>query len=275
MTAAEQWTDALAAWAIPPRILRAAPESPWGYPVALFARRADATSVELTVSHRRALEALPEGGTVLDAGCGAGAASLPLARRAGRLVGVDPSPEMLAAFRVRGEAAGVAVTTLAGAWPAAAARAPIADVVVCHHVAYNVPDLSAFARGLTAHARVRVVMELTAEHPLTPLNDLWRRFHGLARPARPTADDAVAVLREAGLAPQRELWVASAFNPYTRHDELIAWTRRRLCLPAARDPEIAAALAQRIVHGPEGTVTLPPPQVVTLWWDGEAVSSTK
>jgi len=51
--------------------------------------------------------------------------------------------------------------------------------------------------------------------------------------------------------------VASAFNPCTRQDEVIAWTRRRLCLPAARDPEIAATLAQRIVHGPEGTVTLP------------------
>jgi len=51
--------------------------------------------------------------------------------------------------------------------------------------------------------------------------------------------------------------VASAFNPCTRQDELIAWTRRRLCLSAARDPEIAATLAQRIVHGPEGVVTLP------------------
>ena len=51
--------------------------------------------------------------------------------------------------------------------------------------------------------------------------------------------------------------MASAFNPCTRQDEVIAWTRRRLCLPAARAPEIAATLAQQIVHGPEGAVTLP------------------
>lgn len=268
MTAAEQWTHALAAWAIPEPILRAAPESPWGYPTALFARRADAAPVAPTASQRHALVALPNGGMVLDVGCGAGAAALPLAHRAGYLVGVDSSPEMLAAFRRRGEAAGVAVTTLEGAWPDAAARAPIADVVVCHHVAYNVPDLAAFVRALTAHASGRVVLELTAAHPLASLNDLWLRFHGLVRSTRPTAEDAVAVLREAGLAPEREQEAAPTFSPFTRQDDLIAWTRRRLCLPAARDPEIADALAGHIVHAPDGTVTLLRPEVVTLWWDG-------
>ncbi|MDQ2829956.1 MAG: hypothetical protein M3Y74_13015 [Chloroflexota bacterium] len=51
------------------------------------------------------------------------------------------------------------------------------------------------------------------------------------------------ILGEAGLAPRREQWVAPAFNPCTRQDELIAWTRRRLCLSVARAPEIAATLA--------------------------------
>ena len=67
-----------------------APESPWTFPVDLFASRADAAArqFEPTPSNLRALEALPEHGAVLDVGCGAGAASLPLAVRAGRLVGV-------------------------------------------------------------------------------------------------------------------------------------------------------------------------------------------
>ncbi|HCO03571.1 MAG TPA: SAM-dependent methyltransferase, partial [Actinobacteria bacterium] len=43
-----------------------------------------------------------------DVGCGAGAASLPLAGRAGRLVGVDSSGPMLVAFLDRASAAGVA-----------------------------------------------------------------------------------------------------------------------------------------------------------------------
>ncbi|HKC74769.1 MAG TPA: class I SAM-dependent methyltransferase, partial [Chloroflexota bacterium] len=103
MKAAERWKQALAAWAIPPAILAAAPESPWGFPTELFERRADAVPAEPTPSTQRALEALPEGGSVLDVGCGAGAASLPLAARAGHLIGVDPSAEMLRAFRRRVE----------------------------------------------------------------------------------------------------------------------------------------------------------------------------
>src|SRR4051794_36244281 len=165
MNAAERWAQALAAWAIPPEILTAAPESPWGFPTELFERRADTVPAEPTPSTQRALEALPEGGAVLDVGCGAGAASLPLAARAGQLMGVDPSVEMLRAFRQRGEAAGKAVTTIEGPWPAVAEQTPVADVVVCHHVAYNVPELAPFVQRLTDHARARAVMELTAQHP--------------------------------------------------------------------------------------------------------------
>ncbi|MGH2389176.1 MAG: class I SAM-dependent methyltransferase [Chloroflexota bacterium] len=267
MTAAEEWTTALGSWAIPEYILAAAPESPWEFPTTLFAQRADAAVATLSPSNRKALEALPAGGTVLDVGCGAGAASLPLTACAGRLVGVDPSEAMLEAFRERAEARGVAVTTVVGNWPATAADAPDADVVVCHHVAYNVSDLADFARTLQGHARSRVVLELTAEHPLRSLNDLWMRFHGLARPGRPTADDAVAVLREIGIQPGRENWQAPALTAFARPEDLVAWTRRRLCLPPERDAEIAEAIAADLVGDATGRVALPARPVVTLWWD--------
>ncbi|HEX2266853.1 MAG TPA: class I SAM-dependent methyltransferase, partial [Actinomycetota bacterium] len=94
MTAAQQWGESLEKWAIPGDILTAAPESPWGFPAGLFARRADHAHAakEPSPSNRRALEALPERGSVLDVGCGGGAASLPLASRTSHLIGVDPSP---------------------------------------------------------------------------------------------------------------------------------------------------------------------------------------
>src|SRR5207248_8317418 len=44
-SAAARWRADLESWAIPEEILDAAPETPWGCPVDLFARRAD--------SHRR------------------------------------------------------------------------------------------------------------------------------------------------------------------------------------------------------------------------------
>src|SRR5204863_7960861 len=98
-TAATRWREDLARWAIPDQILERAPESPWHFPVKLFASRADSVQgTAPTPSNLRALEALPKGGSVLDVGCGAGAASLALTSLASTLLGVDTSGEMLEAF---------------------------------------------------------------------------------------------------------------------------------------------------------------------------------
>jgi SAM-dependent methyltransferase len=269
-TAAERWRDDLASWAIPQDILDKAPVSPWHHPVALFASIADSAVGHLTFSSERALEALPHGGAVLDVGCGAGGSALPLAGRAGKLVGFDTSRDMLDEFERRARAAGVEVETVEGRWPDAAAAAPVVDVAVCHHVAYNVPELDAFAVGLTGHARHRAVMELTAQHPLTWLNDLWMQFHGLARPDRPTADDAEAVLREAGLDPHREDWVSDRRGGFPSRQDVVAFARRILCLGPERDPEVEAAIAGRIMEGDGFVAPAGGRPVTTLWWPGRA-----
>jgi hypothetical protein len=143
-------------------------------------------------------------------------------------------------------------------------------VAVCHHVVYNVPDPVPFVRALTDHARHRVVLELMPVHPVSNLNDLWVRFHGLERPTRPTADDFVAVLEEAGIHPAREDWEAKDWHAgFTRREDLVAFIRRRLCLTADRDPEIWEAIEDRVVER-DGTIGLPPRPNVTLWWEGSA-----
>lgn len=270
MGALERWREQLEGWAIPEEILRAAPESPWGFPAEPFRRRAaSARSAPDTPSRGRALEALPRGGVVLDVGAGAGAASLPLAPPAARIVAVDESEALLGEFRALAGAAGVALETVAGRWPDAAAGVPPADVVVCHHVLYNVPDLAPFVRALTEHARRRVVVEVTAEHPVAWTRDLWRRFHGLERPAGPTADDALAALRELGAPARREdFTVERPQGGYARREDAVAFVRRRLCLPPARDPEVAGALGDRLVER-DGVLVAGPEvaRMVALWWD--------
>jgi SAM-dependent methyltransferase len=270
--ALERWREQLDGWAIPSEILAAAPESPWGYPVGLFRSRARRAGTRpATPSNLEAARFMPEGGSVLDVGAGAGAASLPLAGLARRLVAVDESPAMVASFLDAADAAGVPAEAVEGRWPEVAGRVGPADVVVCHHVLYNVADLAPFADALTGHARRRVVAELTDRHPLAGLGPLWRRFHGLERPTGPGADEAMAALEALGLRVARQDWESQDRFGFDDLDELVAFTRRRLCLPAARDPEVAAALLDEGTRQVDGVwVSGQPRRVTTLSWAGSA-----
>ena len=57
------------------------------------------------------------------------------------MIGVDRDPAMLASFTTSAAAAGVRSATVQGEWPDVAIDTPVADVVVCHHVVYNVADI--------------------------------------------------------------------------------------------------------------------------------------
>ncbi len=251
------WAQMLSRWAIPDDLVAAAPESPYFFDPDVFTEAADEAlaRVEDTVSDHVAREALPAHGTILDVGVGAGAASLRLA--AARVVGVDPSRIMLDAFAQRAEHLATEHTTIEGAWPAVASQAPSCDVVVCHHVVYNVADLAGFASALADHALQRVVIELTAIHPMAWLTPYWKALYGRPQPDRPTADDAVAVLREAGFSVEQQRWHREVQMIGEAGDDRLARIARRLCLPATRHEELGHILA-----------TTPPPrarEVVTLW----------
>lgn len=252
-TAADQWRDELAAWAIPPEILEQAPEPPWGLPPEMF--RADDQPPE-SPSRDRAREALADGGSVLDIGCGGGAASLALVPPAASVTGVDTSEEMLAQYAEAAARRGVRHREVNGAWPDVAEAVEPHDVVVCHHVFYNVADLPTFVAALTAKAGRRVVAELTARHPLVGTAPLWQHFHGIDRPAGPTADLAVAVLEAAGITPHVERWSRPPRD--VPREVFVRMNRRRLCLPASAEPEVDRVMGD--------TVDLRR-DVVTLWWD--------
>lgn len=276
--AADRWREQLASWAIPADILAAAPESPYGFETECFRRRGEPIAdLEPTPTTRRALEALPERGTVLDIGVGGGATSLPLATRAGLVVGVDAQPDMLAGFMANAATAGITARSVAGGWPDVAPDVEIADVVLAGHVFYNTGELEAFAMALHDHARRRVVVELTARHPLDAMRDLWLRFHGVERPLGPTADDAVAVLGDLGFDVRREERIVAGGQHgggFARRQDAIYSVRKRLCLPADRDEEIATALGDRLRQiGELWDVGPSERTVVTLWWDKTAERS--
>jgi SAM-dependent methyltransferase len=250
---ARRWADDLSSWAIPAAILDAAPESPWPLPVELFRPGEPEAS---SLSRARALERLP--GSVLDVGCGAGAASFALARQATKLTGVDEDARMLEAFEAE---APIEHDAVFGRWPDVADVVEPADVVICHHVLYNVPDVVPFVEALHQHARRRVVVELFEEHPLAWMNPLWRQLHRLDRPDRPHASDAYDIVRALHPAARMERWEAPARHGGYLDEAMFAFLRRRLCLTTERDDELRAALART-----------PQPasrERATIWWDAD------
>ena len=264
-----RWREELEGWAVPEPILAAAPEPPYALAVEpLLARAHDALRRPLSSSGRRALEALPEGGVVLDVGVGPGAGSLPLARQAGRIVGVDRSEEMLAHFVSVAEIAGVHVDAVAGSWPEVAELVGDADVVVCIHVLYNVPHLGPFVEALSARARTRVVVELPDRYPWAWARDLWLHFHGIEMPSGPTAELADAAFKELGVTARREEERRPPEGGFRRAEDAVAMVRRRLCLPLDRDPEVTELLGRRLARdGDRWWVGPAPRAAVTFWWD--------
>jgi hypothetical protein len=269
---AERWRADLAGWAIPAHITAAVSESPWVLPRQVFARRADRLAAEPDgPSYSRAQAALQPSGELMDVGSGAGAACLPLLPQVTALTAVDSDKEMLGLLTQRAAARGTPARTILGVWPDVAAETPAADVVTCHHVLYNAPDPVPFLAALTAHARRQVVVEIAARHPLAALNPLWLRFHGLARPSGPTADDLLAICDAMGLGARHEAWTRPGGADYASFDELVDVTRRRLCLPPERASEVAEALREAGAS-PErpddfGSSSR---EVVTIWWPGTA-----
>ncbi len=214
-----------------------------------------------SVSHQRAREVLPVDGSVLDVGCGGGRAAMALVPPAGSVTGVDHQQGMLDAFAEAALRRGVRSHRYLGAWPDVADDVPICDVVVCHHVAYNVAAIGPFLQALNDHAQVRVVLELPMNHPMTGMNPLWKRFWDLDRPTRPSATDLCAIARAMGFDAHLEQWPDESWGKRVAlpDAERVRFARIRLCLSDDRDAEVAAALIEESDSRPR--------PVATLWWD--------
>ena len=256
-TAAERWARQLAEWAVPAEILGSAPRRPFVFTPEIFAA-AEPGTFEPSLSNRRAAEALEGGGTVLDIGCGGGAAAFAATPPATAVIGTDRQQDMLDLFTATAQRRGVAAQVHAGSWPEIAAEVPSADVVVCHNVLYNIADIAGFVTALDSHARRRVVIEITPKHPQDRRRMLWRHFWNLERPDEPTAATAAEAIAEAGFdaSVEESLLGEDPRAAVRREFEAAQWCRN-LCLPPEREPEVEE-LVKDVPF---------PRERVTIWWD--------
>lgn len=258
MLHAEHWARSLSEWAIPDEILKNAQEDPWIHPPVLF-QTPDA--IDANISHLRALEALPAQGSVLDIGCGGGIAAFALVPRAALVIGVDHQPAMLELFTETAKKRGVLSQVFEGFWPEIASEVPSADVVVSHHVVYNVAEIVPFLEALTTHAKKRVVIEMPTEHPLSNMTDAWKYFWNLQRPSEPTSEDLMHVLAGMGIKAEVQKWTG-ALRDRIDLDQDSEFMRIRLCLPAERLPEVR----QFLIANPQPQAR----EIATIWWDVNA-----
>lgn len=256
----DQWHADLQSWTIPDEILGQAAEPPWIHPVSMFTVD---DIIDDSPSHRRAREVLPPDGSVLDVGSGGGRAAFALVPPAGSVVAVDHQQGMLDAFAEAGLRRGVRTREYLGQWPDIADEVPMCDVVVCHHVAFNVGRIGPFLAALDDHARRRVVLELPMHHPMTSMNPLWKRFWDLDRPTRPTATDLWEIARGLGFDARLDEWDDATWGRRVAlpDAERVRFARIRLCLAQERDAEVAAALIE--------LADAQPRRVATVWWDIE------
>ncbi len=252
-----RWRAGLAGWAIPENIVKQAPTNPWIHPPVYF--QVGEVIVD-SISHQKAREVVPDGGSILDIGCGGGVAAFACVPPATKVIGVDHQPEMLTMFAEGAKHRGVVSQNFEGFWPAIAGDIPVADVVTSHHVVYNVQDIEEFLLAMNAHALRRVVIEMPQQHPQHRSAPLWKHFWNLERPSKPTPQDLMKVLSEIGIKANLELWEGH-MGRNVDLDQEAYFSTIRLCLPQSRQSEVKSQL--------EMTSQSTSRPLATIWWDIE------
>ena len=247
----DYWRQAQKGWAIPQEIIDQAETSPWVHPPVVF-QIPDA--IEPSPSHDAANEVHPK--SLLDIGCGGGVAAF--GSSAPHVIGLDHQEEMLAMFTENGKKYGRRCETVLGNWPEAASKTPHADVVVAHHVAFNVQNIEEFLLAMDGHATKRAVLEVPFFHPQTNVKGLWKHFWNIERPSTPTADDLFTIAEEIGLRPQIKKWTGAA-RTLTTFDQDVEIVRIRLCLPRSRESEVR----EYLTNNPPS----PTRELATIYWD--------
>lgn len=251
-TLGDKWRSDLDKWGIPQEIINQAPTNPWIHPVDLFKIPA---IIPNSISHEKARELNPK--SLLDVGCGGGIATFAITPPVETAIGIDHQPEMLREYEAAAGKRNISANTIEGFWPDVAELTEQADVVVCHHVLFNVKNIEEFLMQLDSHAKLRVVIEIPKLHPQSESNYLWKYFWNIDRPTFPTASDIVEILKVLGINANIQFW-ESENSRILDPAKQIEYARIRLCLNKDRDEEVA-----RIMNLQSSIKR----ELATIWWD--------
>jgi hypothetical protein len=142
------------------------------------------------------------GETWLDIGAGGGRFAVPLARRAGRVLAVEPSAGMRRVLAEEAAKAGQAnIEVFDERWPGPS-DAGQADVAFIGHVGYDIEAMGEFLLQMQAQARRLCVAIMFLGAPTADFARLWPLVHGEQRVLLPALGEFMALLFAAGARPE-------------------------------------------------------------------------
>ncbi len=193
--------------------------------------------------------------TVIDVGGGGGRYALPLALRCRHVTVVEPSESMVKVLREAASEAGIHnLSIVQDQWEEA--RVGQADMVLCSHVLYGVPEVQRFVQKLDSHARRLVQVLMFMESPQSHLSPLWKRVHGEDRIDLPGMRDLLPVLWELDIYPDLEMLEVSDSLAFDSHDMALERLRQRLYVQpgTVQDQRLAQAMVELLEETPDGLV---------------------
>jgi SAM-dependent methyltransferase len=180
----------------------------------------------------------------VDVGAGGGRYGLPLALAVRRLIAIDPSPAMLAAFTEDAAAFGADnLQTIESRWPMSSA-APRGDVALMSHVGYDIPDIGPFLDAFEQAAN-RLCVAVMGESAMATVSALfWERIHGEPRVRLPAMPEMLILLLARGRLPEVKL-VDRVPPTFESADDALTTARRQLWLRAGseKDQRLARLLS--------------------------------
>ncbi len=204
------------------------------------------------------LEVLIEPGeTLLDIGAGGGRFAVPLARRAGRVIAIEPSEAMRA--NLEGSAAESGVTGIElhdRRWPDPA-WSEAADVTLASHVLYDISEVGAFLDAMEQHSRRLCVVALGETARGAQLAALWEAVHGEQLATLPALRELLALLGARRRRYELRIVLSPPAEPADA-EEAFELARRLLWLAVGSAKEARMRDLVREWYGrPDGRATLP------------------